>query len=214
MDNHLTLNESVFSEINSEESAYWLGFLYADGYIHKGEYNYRIELGLCEEDYSHLEKFKRFIGKDNKISYRDSTHSYRYQFRNKQIHSDLIRLGCTAAKSLTLTFPLESQVSSQFIRHFLRGYFDGDGSFWGSDGKLGASILGTTDFLNGVKNIYPPLSNNSICPIHKERPDKGQRIVFGGRNKVSNFLNYLYKDSTIYLDRKYVKYTQLIATVR
>ncbi len=39
--------------------------------------------------------------------------------------NDLIGHGATIRKSLTLTFP--THLDEKLIKHFLRGYFDGDG---------------------------------------------------------------------------------------
>ena len=47
-------DNTIFEKIDSEEKAYWLGFLEADGCLHSGKGDYRIELGLKEEDYSTL----------------------------------------------------------------------------------------------------------------------------------------------------------------
>lgn len=213
MESQLTFNQDIFEIINNEEKAYWLGFLEADGCIHNGNnYDYRIELGLKEEDLYHLEKFKNFIGKDNKISYRKQSKSYRYNFRNKKVWSDLIALGCTPQKSLTLAFPSVEQVSDQFLLPFLRGYFDGDGSFWYKN-KFGLNILSSKDFLQGLKERYQPFSNLSIYPIHYDRPDKGQRLQTGNKMIVNKFLFDIYNNATIYLDRKFQKYQNYLATI-
>ena len=68
----------IFETIDTEEKAYWLGFLYADGSV--GSKDNRIELGLAEKDLKQIEKFRDFIGVMNKISYRPQTKSYRYSF--------------------------------------------------------------------------------------------------------------------------------------
>ena len=213
MESHLTFNENIFETIDTEEKAYWFGFLCADGCIHNGQnYDYKIELGLKAEDKEHLEKFKCFIGKDNKISYRNRTNAYRYCFRNKKIWSDLISLGCIPQKSLTLSFPSTEQVSDDFILPFLRGYFDGDGSFW-YENKFGLNILSSKTFLMGLKERYKLFSNLSIYPIHYNRPDKGQRIQTGNKEIVNQFLSDIYTNANIYLDRKFQKYQSYLATI-
>ena len=203
---------TIFEKIDSEEKAYWLGFLEADGCLHNGGGDYRIELGLKEEDYHHLEKYRDFIGKNNKISHRDGTNSYRFNFRDKKVHADLIKLGCTPQKSLTLQFPTNQQVSDELLLPFLRGYFDGDGSFWYKN-RFGLNILSSKDFLNGLKRRYILFSELNIYPIHYDRPDKGQRIQTGNRQLVNQFLNDIYSNANIYLDRKYHKYLDYIATL-
>ncbi len=47
-------DKNMFKKIDSEEKAYWLGFLEADGCIHGGEGDYRIEIGLAEKDFHYL----------------------------------------------------------------------------------------------------------------------------------------------------------------
>lgn len=174
----------MFEKINTEEDAYWLGFLYADGCVHSSPGDYKIELSLKEEDYSHLEKYKKYIGRDNKISYRASSKSYRYNFRDKNTHSNLIKLGCVPAKSLILNFPTKEQVPDELLRHFVRGYFDGDGSFW-YENKFGLSILSSKSFLEGLKYRVPKLKNLNIYPVHYERPENGQRIQTGNKQIVN-----------------------------
>lgn len=205
-------DNTIFEKIDSEEKAYWLGFLEADGCVHSGEGDYRIELGLKKEDYHHLEKYRKFIGRNNKISYRSNTNSYRFNFRDKKVHSDLIKLGCVPQKSLILQFPTKQQVPDELLLPFLRGYFDGDGSFWYKN-RFGLNVLSSKDFLNGLKQRYIPFSKLNIYPIHYDRPDKGQRIQTGNRQLVNQFLNDIYIDANIYLDRKYHKYLNYLATL-
>lgn len=92
-----------FETIDTEEKAYWLGFLYADGSV--GSNDDRIELGLAERDFHHIEKFRNFIGINNKISYREKTKSYRYAFKSQNCKQDLINKGCVPRKSLILKYP-------------------------------------------------------------------------------------------------------------
>ena len=86
-----TNNIRNFEIIDTEEKAYWLGFLYADGSVSSTDN--RIELGLAEKDLNHIEKFKEFIGVPNKISYRPQTKSYRYMFKSIPCKEDLIKQG-------------------------------------------------------------------------------------------------------------------------
>lgn len=188
-------NHTVFSEINTEEKAYWLGFLFADGSVSKKDNI--IELSLKSSDINHLIKFKAFIGAENKIS-QDKIRC-RYLFSSKQMKIDLIKLGCTPNKSLTLKFP---KIKKDLLRHFIRGYFDGDGCITYRRTKSTLSIvtsfLGTKDVLTNImseldinKILYPKVK---ICYFLMHKKDS--RIC----------LNYMYKDCLIYLDRKYHRY--------
>ena len=130
-----------FEKIDSEEKAYWLGFLYADGYISFSEN--KIELSLAEKDVHHIEKFRDFLGINNRICYRPSVKAYRLSFRSDKCKQDLINQGCTPRKSLTLKFPTSKQVPYELIRHFIRGYFDGDGWFSNTKCCFQVGLIGT-----------------------------------------------------------------------
>ena len=97
-----TLIKDIFHIIDTEEKAYWLGFLYADGYVSK--YN-QVEVSLALEDEDHLIKLKDFINTNTKIIKDD--HRCRLLFCSKELVKDLANLGCINNKSLILTFPTE-----------------------------------------------------------------------------------------------------------
>ena len=196
-----------FEIIDTEEKAYWLGFLYADGSI--GSKEDKIELGLAEKDLKHIEKFRDFMNISNKISYREKTKSYRMSFRSAKCKQDLINKGCIPKKSLILDFPNENQVPKHLIRHFIRGYFDGDGWFTNTESCFQIGIIGTENFINGFLNsIENTNKDNKILDVHRKNGAK--RYVFGAYDDVLNFLNWIYKDSNIYLERKYNSYLDFI----
>src|SRR3989344_1091934 len=121
-----TLNQNFFKTW-TPEMAYVLGFFAADGcmFTHSSGGKY-IELTSC--DRSILEKIRRLLNSDHKISSRkrskDWSESYRIQIGSKEIWNDLLRLGMVSAKSLVLKFP---EVPRTYLKDFVRGYFDGDG---------------------------------------------------------------------------------------
>lgn len=204
---------NVFKIIDNEYKAYWLGFLYADGNI--GSKEDKIELSLAEKDIKHIEKFRDFIGINNKISYRQKTKAYRFSFRSQNCKEDLIDKGCFPKKSLSLKFPREEQVPSYLIRHFIRGYFDGDGWFCNTEnGCLQIGLIGTEDFLKSFLHLMRGKINvnNKIFNVHRENGAK--RYVFSKEQDIKTFLNYIYKNSNIYLDRKYAHYIDFIKNGR
>ena len=136
---------NIFETIDTEEKAYWLGFLYADGYISK--YN-QIEVSLSPEDKEHLIKLKLFVNTNTNII--EDEHRCRLLFCSKEMVADLAKLGCVNNKSLILTFPTEEQVPNTFLRHFLRGYVDGDGCLCCTDKTQQFSITSTQAFFEGM----------------------------------------------------------------
>ena len=105
-----------------------------------------------------------------------------------------------------LEFPDESIFTDKsLIRHFIRGYFDGDGCFSQEKIKSGIyprlSLLGTLNFVNKVKEICGNIGSIS----EKIRKNKYYQLRFNRVESIS-FMNYIYSDCQIYLDRKYEKY--------
>lgn len=199
------LNENYFEKIDNEHKAYWLGFLYADGCV--GEKRNRVELALQEQDYNHILKFKKFLKSEHKIGIKIKNgiyKSYRLGFNNAKIKQDLIALGCLPQKTKQLQFPTNDQVPDYLLKHFIRGYLDADGCI----------RKGTTTYINiellGYESILKPIVSffNLEGHIYRFKHSDVKRFIIGG-SKAQEILDMLYKDATIYLDRKYKKYLEL-----
>jgi phage antirepressor YoqD-like protein len=217
-----TCNEDYFKVINDEHKAYWLGFLYADGCIVERKRGDKVksrvlEVGLQILDKPHLEKFNKdldsnYLIKDRNNKLGDKTYeSCRLIINSTKMCNDLIKLGCTPRKSLTLTFPTEEQVPKHLQKHFVRGYVDGDGSvMWNprhSCGRL--SLLGTKEFLQECRKQMEWRENALTCDGGN---GQAYNIEYSGAY-VTEYLKQLYENSTIYLDRKYEKYKEIIAVL-
>ena len=201
-----SLDETVFETIDTEEKAYWLGFLYADGYISND--GMILEIGLSSKDKNHLEKFKLFIQSDCPIKDRDvflngkSFPSSRIQVCSKKMSSDLEALGCGNNKSLTLQFPTNEQVPKKLIHHFMRGYFDGDGCYFlrSADNQRHFSVIGTEDFVKEYDNVLFELGVNQT---KYGRAGKAYVLRHGGNRQVPLITSFLYNNASIYLERKH-----------
>lgn len=199
-------NENYFDQIDSERKAYWLGFLYADGSISSTDNT--IELSLQASDYKHLQKFSEDLGfSSDKRILKDDVRC-RIMFANKHVKERLIQLGCPPKKSLILTFPTEEQVPQKFLYDFLRGYTDGDGSIMlganhkGEYVKPRLSLLGTKAFIEEM------LARTGWRVQTIQHPSGAYCIEWGGYY-VFEYIEQLYKNATIYLDRKYQKYLEI-----
>jgi hypothetical protein len=198
---------TVFKNIDTEEKAYWLGFLYADGYVCYEPHNsqYRLELTLAEKDLEHLKKFAKFINYDKQIKYRKKVKAYRLDVASKEMCENLIKLGCVQAKSLILKYPDYEILKYKFHNAFIRGYFDGDGclSLSSTSNTFSTSLLGTKHMMQGIIN-HMKLSN------YRWRNDKQHHentITLSLRvQEALKFLKTIYSDSNIHLSRKYDKY--------
>lgn len=121
----------MFDDLTDPATIYWLGFLFADGYTRvytkiKRAQRYSIRLHLAAQDLDHLEKFRAFCKRPNKIFYRKNNNSYVYHFDDKVCCFNLRNLGVVAQRCRNCTeLPA---ISDDLFRHFVRGWFDGDGT--------------------------------------------------------------------------------------
>jgi len=211
--NEVKFDESVFDLIDSEEKAYWLGFIYADGYIDANKFIF--EISLKSSDKEHLEKFNKFMKHKDKNHVKISNSKCgdkcfercRWYVSNKHLWNILNSYGCTPNKSLTLEFPNFLIFKyDHLIRHFIRGYFDGDGSFSRYLLKTCVNphiqIIGTHEFLTKILE-YSQLSGR--FGKDKRWKNNTEYIEFDKENGIK-FINYIYDNCNIYLDRKYKLY--------
>lgn len=209
--NKVKFNYRYFDSIDTEVKAYWLGFLFADGNVSSGSRNH-ISIGLKLEDINHLEKFRKDVdcSLPVKVDTKNGRSRCRFGFANKHTKEQLIKLGCTPKKSYNLVFP---ELDCQFTPHFIRGYFDGDGSVGIYNNSPRVSLLGTEEFLSSIL-IYTLIDAN-IYTANKHRGGDPRVKTFQlSGQKAFNFLRFIYLNSSIYLDRKYNLYNQVAVPFR
>lgn len=208
-------NEHYFDVIDSEHKAYWLGFIYADGYLNSKQPTVGIELN--HTDIEHLYKFKNDLQSnlDVKIYNKNSTFgpqtNCRFVFNNKTLYNALLSHSITPTKSLDGVFPIIDD--NKFTKDVIRGIFDGDGSVRyriGANGYPTANIniCGTMSVLKTIEKYSG--FEWSWSQRHPDRDVDNYSIGTGRQNKIIEFLNHLYKDASIFLDRKYDIYQEII----
>lgn len=205
--NSVKFNNHVFDTIDNESKAYWLGFLFGDGYV---GYNVNaVELSIKGSDIEHLFKFATFLEYDHSIvrtgiaKCQNKEYSRcRILLREEHFHNRLVEVGCTYRKSLTLKFP-QSIMNQELERHFMRGYFDADGCITlTSSFSPRLLINGTKEFLEDFN-----IRLNGCGKIKKTGKRNVNTFVLDiSQNPARACLDFLYKDATIFLDRKYKRY--------
>ena len=215
--NELKFDDTVFDIIDTEEKAYWLGFLYADGSVIS--YNNSVELSLKGSDIEHLKKFNTFL-KNKKEVKLSKTRCNNKEFTrcrvivtSKHFHEQLINLGCIPNKSLVLTFPDKSIFQSEdLLIPFIRGYVDGDGCLsYTKSGRLVLGIIGTKEFLQGICNILD--KDKIIRTKDKRHPNSNTYQISWSSNNADKIAAILYKNANIYLQRKYDRFAVLYRNV-
>jgi hypothetical protein len=205
------VNESYFDIINTEESAYWLGFLYADGYIRERKSGNSLELKLSVKDRDHLLLFRECIESNhlikecqNKVKYKGgvsiSNMVHLAMYSSKLVNS-IKKQGFHSRKTFTIEKP---NIEKEMIPHFIRGYFDGDGSFSFNKSKyiIKTQIVSASEQFQ--RFILDELKKNNITiNLYSD-------IKLQIQNKLDNekFYNYIYGNAKIYLKRKKEKYEE------
>lgn len=204
-------NEHYFDVIDCQEKAYWLGFFAADGYNHASKGC--IEFRLHKQDKEILEKFKFCIGANNPIGLYKQTYC-NLTLYSQHLCTKLSEYGLNQAKTYTLQIP---ELDNELMRHFIRGYFDGDGCFSvikRSDRKnLNSKIyqFNITGMEYSLRKIQEHLIKNVGIVDNGLKHRKSTIAVtihYSGRNVCKRILDYLYQGATIYLQRKYNKYKE------
>lgn len=204
------VDENFFENINTEKKAYWLGFLVADGCVSEKR---RIRLGLSSKDEVHVYKFRDALSSNHPIYEIESNSDWgKFKTTNCTIQSqkmclDLEKLGVVENKTFKTTLPC---IPKNMYRHFIRGYFDGDGSIMmnSRSNNFSISICGYKPFLLEIQSIMmEELGLNKTKLIPEKRIHS---LRYGGSKQTPRILDWMYKDSTTYLDRKYQRYLSMI----
>ncbi|MDR5047854.1 MULTISPECIES: LAGLIDADG family homing endonuclease [Bacillus cereus group] len=209
-------NESFFNVIDTEEKAYWLGFIYADGSVSPEKGSFR--LSISANDIEHLKVFKEDIQSDYEIpvygnyGYDSSSMMCKIDLHSKRLLNDLADKGIVKNKTFLIEFPT---IPDYLVHHFIRGYFDGDGSvsFYKvkerPTPKAEVTITGTEEFLNSLKEILVGAGLNpniKLAQRHKNRDNNVRTLKYCGRQNALKFYNFIYQDATRFLCRKRDKF--------
>jgi len=193
----------IFSQMLTPISAYWFGFIVADGTIgHYGKCS-RFGFVLKSEDAYAVRQLAYDLGYDKcKVKVHETDDSARFQASCKQLVADLECLGLMQRKSRKLDGTI---IPSEYTSHFIRGLFDGDGSIGlynvpsRTMPKRVFAIYGNKPLLEGVKSNIMHLGHFSMWT----RPSTGvTQLATGSYSTIKGLYDYLYSDADRYLIRK------------
>lgn len=234
---HRKFDQDVFESIDTQEKAYWLGYMFADGCVrvtnHKhinGTIYSQYSISLTSIDKEVIVAFKRFLNCNTKLKkykvltgYTTDSSYYIESVSSYKMFKDLEDKNCLSNKTKKLEIP--KNVPQELIRHFIRGYFDGDGSVYicktknkslnpykGKSyyEKLSVNIVSTYDFCRFLnKEIF---SQDSDKNVYKEKRSVQDNIYYlkFDTNKAKLFYEFIYRDSNIFLGRKKEKFDKFL----
>lgn len=212
------IEESFFDEINTPNKAYIMGLLHSDGSNNMNKST--ISISLQEEDKDILEQIRTEIKSEKPLEFLDysNKHDFGYTYKNqyrltmfsKHMCKELNNKGITPNKSLTIGFP--HWLDKELLSHYIRGVYDGDGSIYRAyrnDNNLPitVTITATESFCKDLKDICNEELNIS-AGIYDASCHNGITKVFtlSGRNIAKKFLDWIYQDADLFLQRKYERY--------
>lgn len=184
-------DDTYFENLDTAGKCYWFGFIMADGNV----CNDKLQIGLHEKDKNHLEKFRTEIGYDGPIHIEQKRNGAKLIISRKKIFDDLGKLGCLPQKTHNLTGDIFDSIPEEFMKEFLRGYFDGDGSFSLKEIKLEkylhVSLVGEKSFLDrfliefekefGLRLNDPTLDKRTKQTYQASKGISGRRLkLFAG----------------------------------
>lgn len=219
---------SFFNTIDTEQKAYWFGFIAADGWINinKETNSGVVGIELQASDIDHLKKFNRDINgnyqiktrtRECKISTKQGSISEECNIRIFSIDmvNDLINHGITSSKTHEFQFPT---LRDDLMSHFIRGYFDGDGCVRTRARRLSSGqvieypvcdiVSANQKFLDDLRAFL--YEKYDICSYIYAEKSGCYRLYVHKNEHTIKFLNFMYKNSTVYLDRKYKIYLNIV----
>lgn len=204
---------------------------YSEKYKNYRRIEYNIKLSLSPQDENHLKKFTHCLESNHPIhTYKSNGFNGVGEWIEKRIFITNKHMGKILQEKYKLIPHREecefvNEIPDNLKRHFIRGVLDADGSF--SDYytvdrgynvyKINVYFSTYETLLEFIEKYFYDvgLSNTKVYKKYKRHKDDSKdgycrTLTYTGSIQAVNILNHLYKDATIYLDRKYKKYINLI----
>jgi len=214
------VDQNYFENIDDQDKAYWLGFLYADGYVRmKYGRSGHLKIRLKNTEIDHLKLFNKCL-KSNYPIKNDILSKVKVDGRehislccdlhiyNTKLVKDLFKWGCVNKKSMIIEFP--TFLNDELMRHFIRGYFDGDGCF--SYQKKNQCISFVSGSLNFIKDLDYYLKKN-ILKVENNINFEEKRFYtlnYTTQSFFIEFYKFIYENANLCLKRKKNKFDNYI----
>jgi len=218
-----TCDDRYFEVIDTQEKAYWLGFIFADGGITRVCRENRrpnvFKMRLNPRDREHLGRFAQAIGATNPISDGSSSKSgysnqngrlYRYSeivIASVEFVKHLMAAGIVERKQFVPHhFPF-NEVPAEMRRHFIRGVLDGDGSWSGRQFQITGGRL----FISELQDWMVKDLGLNVTKLKTYKSTSAVSLIYGGRKQVERIGRYLYGGASVWLPRKFTSFTSYLS---
>lgn len=196
---------NYFDNIDCEHKAYWLGMMVSDGFVNEKE----LSLCLKKYDIEEIQNFRNDLKSNHPIKFNKDGNPF-ITIICKRLCESLYSYGLHNRKSWELNIDnIVNKIPKEYEHHFIRGLFDGDGSI----------RYYTYQYLSKPQFHFGYTGLKNVCEYIKNKLNIQRKLVHEGNvtytlvtrdpKKIIEIYNYLYKDATIYLDRKYKTFLEI-----
>lgn len=200
--NRLAVDEDYFEYIDTEAKAYFLGVMYSDGSVSKNQFY----LKLKDEDV--IQQFKQELKTEAPIRRIETPwDAYILEVSCKKLCQHLTNQGCVPNKTRVIQVP---KLREDLYRHFIRGFFDGDGCLQLNDKIYHCKFDLTSASLQFLEQLRPIITARAITngSLQKETKYDVWHLNYSG-HQVIQIMDWLYEDTHFYMKRKHDKYLLL-----
>lgn len=195
--------------VTNELEAYLLGFFYADGCVSNNIFS----VALSERDVDFLQwildVLNSELNSNYTLKYNKNTASYRFQICNRHFVNNIMNLGVVPNKTYENSDFIFQNVPDVLKRHFIRGYFDGDGCvlFAASSNKWVGNIVSLNEML--IRSIHGYCVQYIGCgTVRRDRTYF--RFCLSGNGAMLRFGDMIYRDAQYFLNRKKEKFDNIM----
>lgn len=204
-----SVNEKYFSNIDTEEKAYYLGFIYADGCVYRGDSKNSMvfQINLSVKDRKILEDMNKAFNSDYPIVEFDGNYGNRLcklKISNTEFCRNLMSQGVTLRKTYECHYP--KNIRSDLERHFIRGLFDGDGCIYRNKkrkwNRMSFHIFVEKEFSEEVRDRLKEAFDIESHIYNNTKSDVIRNLAVFSTKYLEKMYHILYDDASYYFERK------------
>ena len=203
-------DESFFNEIDSEDKAYILGFISADGSISRNQLRIRLQIKDIDILYKIKEKMKsshpiiEYNAKIKEKCYK----SCGFLITSTQMTNDLEKYGVIKDKSESIDLP---NIKEEYKLYWIKGYFDGNGGIDLHSEKYPRIRMCSSNpnLLNNIINYFSETLNTRKTNICKIKDAKCYELYYISQDVLKIYEAFYKNNNNVYLDRKYKKFIEI-----
>lgn len=213
-------NEDYFEVIDTPEKAYFLGFIFADGCLidNPKEYRYKLAIKIHNKDEDILERFISLLDSEVEVWRSKNRDISEVGFSSKKMINDLKNIGIHQNKTYTIEYP---KIDEKLERHFLRGYFDGDGCIRINEDKRDQSkrgdlriVGGSVKFIETLNERMGKLFGVNVNKLYGPKNKQYKFVGWAGMSDIEQIYNGFYSDTDLFLVRKKIIFDEVISIIR